>query len=57
MKNLEDCDDVQQQNCHRFNRILVDMNPRDTYDFLLAVSAVGSVDGSACRRCRWASSS
>lgn len=36
IKQLKECAD--QEECSQFSRVLVDMNPKDTYDFLLAVS-------------------
>jgi hypothetical protein len=36
IKQLKECMDVQ-EDCPQFSRILVDMNPKDTHSFLLAV--------------------
>ncbi|KAH7726269.1 CBN-GLR-5 protein [Aphelenchoides avenae] len=44
IKTLEDCTNVNLPECSEFSRILLDMTPGDTYEFLLAALQMGLID-------------
>uniref|UniRef100_A0A914C856 Uncharacterized protein n=1 Tax=Acrobeloides nanus TaxID=290746 RepID=A0A914C856_9BILA len=44
IKSLEDCANVHQKECSEFSRILIDMDPQDTYNFLLAALQMGFIE-------------
>ncbi|KAI6203785.1 Glutamate receptor ionotropic, kainate 2 [Aphelenchoides besseyi] len=43
IKKLKECDDVQ-EDCAEFRRIMVDMNPQDSYSFFLAALQTGFIE-------------
>uniref|UniRef100_A0A7E4VGJ5 Glutamate receptor n=1 Tax=Panagrellus redivivus TaxID=6233 RepID=A0A7E4VGJ5_PANRE len=44
MEALADCADLQQRECSEYSRVLVDMNPRDSYYFFLAALQMGFIE-------------
>ncbi|CAI5452109.1 unnamed protein product [Caenorhabditis angaria] len=44
VKELEECRVLQKRDCSEFSRILVDMNPEHTYNFLLASLQMGLIE-------------